>query len=85
MNKLYIFAGISVVAIILIVVALSGPTVAVMSLDQILANKDCEALDKWGNEHLYDENLNLTNEQQKKIMSVGFECGMKAVKNMFGN
>lgn len=82
---MYVIVGIAVVGIIALVAILSVSSITSMSLDQILKNKDCEALEKWGNEYLYDENLNLTNEQQKKIMSVGFECGMKAAKNIFSD
>lgn len=86
MNKNYLFVGIGAVsiAIVIVVAVVLFGTATSMSLDQILASKDCQALDKWGDDHLYDENLNLTDEQQNKIMSVGFGCGMKAVKNMFG-
>jgi len=83
MNKNYIYAGMGVATAIIIVVALSGS--ASMTLDQILEAKDCEALDKWGDKYLYDENLNLTDKQQSGIMKLGFTCGMNVAKNMLGN
>jgi len=86
MNKSYLFTGIgAVIVVIILVISLSSSTISVMTLDQILTNKDCVALEKWEEEHIYDENLNLTDEQKKKMMSVGLECVGKAMKNMFGN
>jgi hypothetical protein len=84
LNRNYLLVG-GVGAIVVVVVVVMLSSFASMSLDVILANKDCEALEKWGDEHWYDENLNLTDEQKKKIFSVGLECGMKAVNNMFGS
>lgn len=84
LNKNYLFVG-GVGAVITVVVVMILSSSASMSLDVILANKDCVALEKWEEEHIYDENLNLTDEQKKKIMSVGFGCVRKAMNNMFGN
>ena len=81
MNKMYIIVG-AVVGIIVLVSILSVPAITSMSLDQILKDRDCTALEKWSEEHIYDENLSITNEQQSKIMSVGFECGMRSVNNI---
>ncbi len=86
MNKTYIFAGVGAgIAVIALVVALSSPIVITMSLDQILANRDCTALDEWGNENLFREGLDLTQEQRSGIMNLAFECEFKALENMFGS
>ena len=74
-----IVAAFVVVGVVVIVV-LGEPA---MSLDQILKNKDCEALDKWQT-NLYDDNLNLSAEQKSGMMELALECGMKAIGNMFG-
>lgn len=85
MNKNYLFAGIGAVSIVIILSVVLSVLGASINLDQILANKDCAALEKWEAEYIYDENLNLTNEQKKKIMSVGLGCVGKAMNNVFGN
>jgi len=84
MNKNYLFILIAVVAIILAVVLYSSMT-ATLSLDQIIKNKDCTALSKWEEEHIFDENLNVSSEQMSKAMKLAAECVGKALKNMGGN
>lgn len=85
MNKNYIFvltAIVIAIVIIGVVVLYQSPS---MKLDQILKNEDCTALDKWENEHLFDDNLNISPEQLSAAMSLATECVGKALKNMFGS
>jgi len=56
-----------------------------MTLDQIIKNRDCSALDKWENEHMFDDNLNISSEQMSAAISLATECIGKALGNMFGN
>jgi len=76
--------GIVVIAIVIIgvVVLYQSPS---MTLDQIIKNRDCSALDKWENDHMFDDNLNISSEQLSATMSLATECVGKALKNMFGN
>jgi len=83
MNKVAVgIIGVVSVVIIIVVILLGS---ASATLDQILASKDCTALEKWGEDHIYDDNLDITDEQKKKILSVGMECAGKAIQNMFGS
>ena len=85
MNKNYIF----VLGIVVIVIAIIGVVVLYqspsMTLDQIIKNKDCSALDKWENEHIFDDDLNVSSEQMSAAMSLATKCIGKALGNMFGN
>ncbi len=56
-----------------------------MTLDQIIKNKDCVALDKWDSEHMFDDNLNISSEQMSAAMKLATECVGKALNNMLGN
>jgi len=85
MNKNYIFVltviGIPIV-IIGVVVLYQSPS---MTLDQILKNRDCTALDKWEEEHMFDDDLNISPEQLSAAMSLAAECVGKVLDNMFEN
>jgi len=83
MNKNYLFILIAVAAIVLVVMAYS--MTATLSLDQIIKNKDCVALDKWENEHMFDDNLNIPSDQLSSAMKLAAECVGKALKNMSGS
>ena len=86
MYKIYIFVGIGVsIGAIALIVALSDAPVMSMSLDEILANKDCTALEKWGEDKIYDDNLNLTEEQRSKMMELSIDCSIKGAKNLLGS
>ncbi len=51
MNKPIIFLGIGSAAVaVIVVVALSGDAVKSMTLYEILENKDCTELERWGTE-----------------------------------
>ena len=80
MNKIYIIAGIAVVIAVIAVILLA--TAPVLTLDQILANKDCAALDVWLTENIYDTAL--TPEQQSGVLNLTLECGFDALDNLFG-
>ena len=54
------------------------------SLEQILQNRDCQALQKWENEHIYDDALELSSELKTKIFKLEMECESKAFENIFG-
>ena len=85
MNKNYIFvltAIVIVIVIIGVVILYQSPS---MTLDQIIKNRDCSALDKWENDHMFDDNLNISSEQMSAAMSLATECVGKALGNMFGN
>ena len=85
MNKNYIFVlCIVVIAIVIIgvVVLYQSPSI---TLDQILKNRDCSALDKWEEEHMFDDDLNISTEQMSATMSLATECVGKALGNMLGN
>ncbi len=56
-----------------------------MTLDQIIKNKDCVALDKWEEEHMFDDNLNISSEQMSQAMSLALECTGKVFDNMLGS
>jgi len=56
-----------------------------MTLDQIIKNKDCTALSKWEEEHMFDDNLNVSSEQMSAAMSLAAECVGKALGNMVDN
>jgi len=45
-----------------------------MTLDQIIKNRDCSALDKWENEHMFDDDLNISSEQLSDAMKLAIEC-----------
>jgi len=84
MNRNYIF----VLGIVVIVIAIIGVVVSYqspsMTLDQIIKNSDCTSLDKWEEEHMFDD-LNISSEQMSAAMSLATECVGKALGNMFGN
>ena len=85
MNKNYIFvltAIVIAIVIIGVVVSYQSPS---MALDQIIKNRDCSALDKWEEEHMFDDDLNMSSEQMSAAMSLATECVGKALGNMFGN
>lgn len=79
--KLIILAAIGI-TILGTIVLYQSPSV---TLDQIIKNKDCVALDKWENEHMFDDDLNVSSEQLSASMKLAAECVGKALKNMFGN
>lgn len=54
------------------------------SMEQILKNKDCKALQKWEDEHIYDETLKPSSELRTRIFKMEMECGAKALENVFG-
>ncbi len=85
MNKNYIFvlAAISIVIVIIGVVVLYQSSS--ITLDQIIKNKDCTALSKWEEEHMFDNNLNVSSEQMSAAMKLATECVGKALKNMSGS
>ena len=85
MNKNYIFvltAIVIAIVIIGVVVSYQSPS---MTLDQIIKNRDCAALDKWENDHMFDDNLDISSEKMSAAMSLATECVGKALDNMFGN
>ena len=85
MNKNYIFVLIAIcVAIVIIGIVVSYQSSSI-TLDQIIKNKDCVALDKWETEHMFDDDLNISSEQLSAAMSLATECVGKALGNMFGN
>ncbi len=55
-----------------------------MTLDQIIKNKDCTALNKWEEEHMFNDNLNISSEQMSGAIKLATECVGKALKNMGG-
>ena len=55
-----------------------------MSLEQIIKIKDCKALEKWGDNNKFNENLNLSSKQLGEAMKLEFECEAQALKNIFG-
>ena len=85
MNKNYIFGltaiGVAIV-IIGVVVLYQSPSI---TLEQIIKNRDCSALEKWEEEHMFDDNLNVSSEQMSAAMKLATECVGKALKNMSGN
>ena len=85
MNKNYIF----VLGIVVIVIAIIGFVVLyqlpLITLDQIIKNKDCAALEKWENKHMFDDDLNVSPEQLSAAIKLAAECVGKVVGNMFGN
>jgi len=83
MNRNYLFILIAVVAIVLIVMVYS--MAATSSLDQIIKNKDCTALSKWEEEHIFDDNLNISSEQLSSTMKLATECVGKALGNTLGS
>jgi len=83
MNKNYIFILIAVAAIVLVAVAYS--MTATMTLDQIIKNKDCVALDKWDNERMFDNNLDISSEQMSAAMKLAMECVGIGLDNMLGS
>ena len=64
------------VAVIAVGISSSQP-----SLDSILANRNCKALEKYGETEIYDTNV--TPEQSKKILEVAGYCAGKVLKNMY--
>jgi len=85
MNKDIIFGlTVIVIAIVIIGVIVSYQSPS-MTLEQIIKNKDCAALDKWEEEHMFDDNLNISSKQMSAAMSLATECVEKALGNMFGN
>ncbi len=84
MNKNYVFVLIAVVIAIILIIVFSS-IFTTMTLDQIIKNKDCVALDKWDNEHMFDDNLNISPEQMSAVTSLTMECAGKALGNMFGD
>ncbi len=84
MNKNYLFILITVVVIILAVVFYNS-TITTITLDQIIKNKDCTTLSKWEEEHIFDDDLNISSEQLSSAMKLAIECTGKALKNMGGN
>lgn len=62
MNKNYLFILIAVTSAVILITVFSLMS-ATMTLDQTIKNKDCTALSKWEEEHIFDDNLNISSEQ----------------------
>ena len=78
MNKIYIIAGIAaIIAVIAVILLATAPT---LTLDQILANKDCAALKFWLEENIYDTAL--TPEQQRGMLNLTLECDFDPLDNL---
>ena len=58
---------------------------ATLTLDQIIQNKDCNALMKWEEEHMFDDDLDISSEQLSGVMKLAMECTGKVLDNVFGN
>lgn len=85
MNQNYIFVGSGILGTAIILISLSSLSISPeMSLEQIIKNKDCKALEKWGDNNKFNENLNLSSKQLEEAMKLEFECEAKALKNIFG-
>lgn len=54
-----------------------------INLDQIIENKDYKALQKWENDQLLDENLNLSSKQVTELLKLDMECKLKIIKNLY--
>ena len=81
-NIIFVLTAIGVA--IVLVIAFSSMS-ATLTLDQIIKNKDCSALEKWEEEHMFDDDLNMSSEQLSAAMSLAAECVGKALGNMLGN
>ncbi len=79
--KLIILAVIGITILVTVVLYQSSS----MTLDQIIKNKDCAALSKWEEEHMFDDNLNISSEQMSQAMKLATECVGKVLKNMSGS
>ena len=83
MNKNYIFVLTAIAIVIIgVVILYQSPS---MTLDQIIKNRNCSALEKWENDHMFDDNLDISSEQLSAAMSLAAECVGKALGNMFEN
>jgi len=84
MNKNYIFVGIGVIVIVLIlgIIFSQGSTVSSMTLAKIIENKDCNALQEWEFDHPLDENLNITSEEMYGAIRMAMGCTGKVLDNM---
>ena len=77
---LILIGGIVTVSVVAVLLSMNSPS---MTLDQIIQNRDCKALMEWEEEHMFDEDLQITKEQTVEGMKLGFECGIKALQNEF--
>lgn len=55
------------------------------TLDQIIKDRNCAALEKWENKHMFDDDLNVSSEQLSVAMKLATECVGKALGNMLGS
>ena len=78
-----LIVGIISTAIILAFVSLSFTSTEI-SLEQIIENKDCEALQKWENDHIYEDTLEISSELKTKIFKMEIGCELKVIQNLFG-
>jgi len=85
MNKNYIFGLIAISIVIVIIGAVVLYQSPSMTLDQIIKNKDCSALDKWENDHMFDDDLNISSEQMSNARKLATECVGKVLNNMLGS
>ncbi len=83
--------GITIVVIVLVLIMVFSST---MSLDSIVANKDCKELGKFDKRmdetYGYDVNkakaeLNISDELYSKAISLGIDCSLDAVGSMHGD
>ena len=81
MDIKYAYMIIGIVATVAVVTVVTASSQH--SLDSILANKDCKALEKYGQTEIYDTNV--TPEQSKKILEVSTYCAGKVLENMYGD
>ena len=84
MNKNYIFIAVGIIAVglILAVVISSSSKVSSITLDEIIKNKNCKALQEWELEHSFDENLKISSEQMSAGMSLALKCTGKMLDNI---
>lgn len=87
MNNTYIYVGISggIAVAVIIAVALLSSTTPESSLQQIINNKDCKGLANWEINNVYDDQINISTKLQGQAIVLSSECGVKAIKNMYGD
>jgi len=86
MNKNYVIVSIGIIsALIILFVVISGSTFTAITLDEIIKNKDCNGLMQWEEDHMFDNELDLTSKQISGGTQLAMECTGKALDNMFGN
>jgi len=75
--------GIIATASLLVFVSLSFTSTEI-NLEQIIENKDCKALQKWEDDHIYEDTLEISSELKTKIFKMEMECELKVIQNLFG-